>query len=144
MSSLRKAFDAAGVSAKVIVPGDVWTVPNELLFLIRDRRRQRSSEVKPRTVVVVQDAEHCKDPTYPTALIVPTSHRVDLKNDLALELPAGAGGLEVASIAMPDIMQPVLKRDLLRRLGALPPDKLDELLVRIALAVGMVEVEAEP
>ena len=60
-----------------------------------------------------------------------------------MELSAGMGGLSFDSIAMPQIMQPVLKRDLLRKMGELPSNKLDELLVRIALAVGLVEVPDE-
>ena len=141
MSRLSEALTGAGLSARVFQPGEVWLYPSQDLFLSADKLQARKSETKPRPVIIVENEAHCSDPGYITLLVVPTSHRVDLRNDSALFLPAGSGNLEVNSLALVNIMQPVLKRDLGRRLGQLAESDLVKLLALIArtLAMGMVE-----
>jgi mRNA-degrading endonuclease toxin of MazEF toxin-antitoxin module len=140
MSRLSEALTGAGLSARVFHPGEIWLYPSQELFLSGDKLQARASETKPRPVIIVENEAHCSDPGYVTLLVVPTSHRVDLRNDSSLLLPAGSGNLAVDSLAQINIMQPVLKRDLGRRLGQLAESDLVKLLALIArtLAMGMV------
>lgn len=138
MSELREALDTAGITPKDIHPGDVWLY-NELLFLTDDKLKRKVSERKDRPVIVVENLHHCQDPAYITVLEVPASHRVDLKSDASLLLPVGCGGLDTESIAMVDILQPVLKRDLQNKIGQLPEEKFNELLTLIAIVVGITD-----
>ena len=137
MSDLRAAFHEAGVTEEDIYPGDVWLY-RESLFLSDDKLKGKVPEPKHRPVIIVQNLHHCQDPAYITVLVVPISHRIDLKSDASLLLPVGCGGLDTESIAMADIMQPVLKRDLQRKIGQLPEDTFYELLTLIAATVGIM------
>jgi len=139
MNDLRAAFHEAGVTEKDIYPGDVWLCPNEEVWLSDDKLKGKVPEKKHRPVVVVENLRHCQYPAYVSVLVVPTSHRIDLKSDASLFVPVGCGGLESDSIAMVDIMQPVLKRDLQEKIGQLPEENLNELLTLIAVTVGIVD-----
>jgi len=140
MARLGAALKGAGLTPSDIAAGDVWLVRNELLFLSADKLSKQSSAAKSRPVVVVQDSKHCCDVTHPVVLAIPISHRVDRANDLSVIIPAGTGGLDVDSIAMPDLVQPILKRDLGKKIGQLPADVMTTLLIRIGVAVGMADL----
>ncbi len=137
MSSIDQALSDAGITSEIIHPGDVWLYPNQELFLSDDKLKGRAPEQKNRTVIVVENDGHCADPGHITVHVVPTSRKVHLKEDTSLLLAKGTGGLDEESIAMVDIMQPVLKKDLVRKIGELPEDEFHQLLALIAEVVGI-------
>ena len=143
MSRMSEALADGGLTPHDFHPGEVWLYPSQGLFLSADKLTRRGSEAKLRPVIIVENETHCTDPTYTSLLVVPATHRIDHANDSSLYLAAGSGNLQVDSLALADLLQPVLKRDLVRRLGQLSESDVVRLLALIArtLAMGMVEDE---
>ena len=137
MSNIGRALSDAGITSKVIHPGDVWLCPNQELFLSDDKLKGRTPDEKDRPVIVVANDAHCADPAYISVYVVPTSRQVHLKDDTSLLLAKATGGLAEDSIGMVDIMQPVLKKDLTCKIGKLPEDNFHQLLALIAEVVGI-------
>jgi mRNA-degrading endonuclease toxin of MazEF toxin-antitoxin module len=75
-------------------------------------------------------------------LAVPvTSSRVEERRAYAnyVFLPAGAAGLQVGSVAVAHLVQPVRADALKERWGTLPEASLQQVLVAIAWSIGLVD-----
>ncbi len=69
------------------------------------------------------------------SLAVPLT-RTDFGNALHVAVPAGEGGLDEESYAMPEQLRAVSHERFTRRMGSLRPKTLDELLRRCRLLLG--------
>ncbi|HEY5710054.1 MAG TPA: type II toxin-antitoxin system PemK/MazF family toxin [Solirubrobacterales bacterium] len=87
-----------------------------------------TEQAKPRPFVVVS-VDHLNQASLGLSLAVPLT-RTDFGNALHLPIPAKEGGLREKGFAMPEQLRAISHERLSRRLGALRPKTLEELLKR--------------
>jgi mRNA interferase MazF len=95
---------------------------------------------KERPVVIVQNDEDNENQTYPLIMVVPVStQKVDRIYKQDVLLPKGIDGLSDNSKALVGIVRTIPKTDLVRRLGHLPPAKLEEINLKLLRQMGFLE-----
>ncbi|NUO81519.1 type II toxin-antitoxin system PemK/MazF family toxin [candidate division KSB1 bacterium] len=95
---------------------------------------------KERPVLVVQNDEDNDNQHYPFVIVAPFStKKLDrvYKQDVALK--AGEGGLGSDSKILLGILRTILKSDLIRRLGKLNKQRLEEVNIKLFRELGFLE-----
>lgn len=139
---LRDAFEHVGITDKHSDHGEIYLVSDELICLPEERIPGRFSRTvhEQRPVLILQTNIDNSEPLYPTVLVSPLSHRVDLKGNQDFSLKAGQGGLKQGSIVHLGLVQPILKTDLhgsaIGKLDILAMNDIDAVL---ASNLGLIE-----
>lgn len=95
---------------------------------------------KERPVVLVQNDEDNENPAYPLVVVVPVStQKVDRVYKQDVVLPRGTGGLHEDSKALVGIVRTIQKGDLMKKLGHLSGEKLEELNLKLLRQMGFLE-----
>ncbi len=95
---------------------------------------------KERPVLIVQNDEDNDNPHYPFVIVAPVStKKLDriYKQDVALK--AGECGLASDSKILLGILRTILKSDLIRRLGKLNKQRLEEVNIKLFRELGFLE-----
>lgn len=101
---------------------------------------EKEGEGKERPVVIVQSDEDNENRAYPLVVVVPVStKKVDRVYKQDVPLPRGMGGLSEDSKALVGIVRTIRKIDLVKRLGRLPREKLEELNLKLLRQMGFLE-----
>ncbi|HHV75541.1 MAG TPA: type II toxin-antitoxin system PemK/MazF family toxin [Thermoanaerobacterium sp.] len=114
------------------VVGDVYYIRDELIAIPTIDRTTTARNMHPgRRVVVAHNNPLNADPTWPLIHVAPLSSRTDLieATDIIVSTdPADGDGVSVDSKIELALVQPVLKKDLERKTGALSREKIAEML----------------
>ena len=84
--------------------------------------------------------ERCRDGRILSVLVVPLSSRTLNRAPTTHVLPAATNGLQVETLALVHLIQPIDRQELARegvRLGRIDDDQVSILIVKLAWAVGM-------
>lgn len=140
--SIKNAFSRLGITGRKIQRGEIYLIADALIVLPETRLPSRPERDlhENRLVLILQTDFDNDDPLYPTILVAPLSHRVDLQDQRDFKLSAGQAGLEHDSIVQLGLIQPVLKIDLqgeaLSRVDDIAMNDIDAVL---AANLGLIE-----
>ncbi|MEG6521159.1 type II toxin-antitoxin system PemK/MazF family toxin [Desulfotomaculum sp. 1211_IL3151] len=112
--------------------GEVYYIKDELIGIPNIDRTTIDRNIHlGRRVVIAHNSQLNTNPTWPLVHIAPLSHRVDLMRETDIEVtikPEDGNGVAVNSLIQLALVQPVLKVDLERRIGALSREKIAEMI----------------
>lgn len=108
--SIKNAFSRRGITERKIQRGEVYLIADDIIVLPETRLPPKPERElhKSRPVLILQTNLDNDAPLYPTILVAPLSHRVDLQDQRDFRLSAGQAGLEYESIVQLGLTQPVL------------------------------------
>ncbi len=112
--SIKNAFSRLGITGRKVQRGEIYLIVDALIVLPETRLPSKPGRElhENRPVLILQTNLDNDDPLYPTILVAPLSHRVDLQDQRDFNLSAGQASLEHDSIVQLGLTQPVLKIDL--------------------------------
>ena len=140
---MRDALKRAGLDSRRFAQGDVWTVSDSAISLPETPRGQNERTMHAsRTVIILDGPERCQDGSLISILAVPTSTRRDLASRYRITIPEGEGSLE-ESVAMVDLIQPMLRSAFLVKMGELSREKLFEVLSVLLDNLGVLPKAAD-
>ncbi|MFN7987722.1 MAG: type II toxin-antitoxin system PemK/MazF family toxin [Thermoanaerobaculia bacterium] len=99
--------------------------------------RSGSEQRGRRAVIVVSNDGFNSVPAWRSVVVVPLSTTTARTGPTAIGLPAGAGGLSKASVALCHQVTTLDRAKLTRRLGALAPGDLERLAVGLKAALDL-------
>lgn len=141
-SSFKNAFRQVGVTGRRFERGQVYLIKDEVVAFPEERlpARQERQRHESRPVLILQSDADNDDPLYPSVLVAPISHRVELQDHRDFRLQANQAGLEFDSIVHLGLVQPVLKVDLESNpLGKIDPLTMDSIDAVLAANLGLIE-----
>ena len=139
---LRDAFERIGITGKHIERGEIYLVPDELIEFPEERIPSRPTRTihEQRPVLILQANADNAEPLYLIILVVPLSHRVELKGEQDYRLKAGQGGLKQESIVHLGLVQPILKTELKGdAIGKLDTLTINDIDAVLAANLGLIE-----
>lgn len=140
--SIKNGFSRLGISRRKIQRGEIYLIADDLIVLPKTRLPSKPEREphESRPVLILQTNLDNDDPLYPTILVAPLSHRVDLQDQRDFKLSAGQAGLEHDSIVQLGLTQPVLKIDLQGEvLGKVDDITMNDIDAVLAANLGLIE-----
>ena len=140
--SIKNGFSRLGISGRKIQRGEIYLIADDLIVLPKTRLPSKPEREphESRPVLILQTNLDNDDPLYPTILVTPLSHRVDLQDQRDFKLSAGQAGLEHDSIVQLGLTQPVLKIDLQGEvLGKVDDITMNDIDAVLAANLGLIE-----
>lgn len=118
------------------MPGEIWQVDDKEVHLPPAPGMQRLVHAN-RTVLVVSNADDCRDASHWTVLIVPLSSRTDLARRFDVRLIKGEGGVVKDCIAQVGHVGPIPKSAFVRRMGVLPLSRFRSIQAGLRLVLAL-------
>ena len=108
-SQFEKEFDRLGICGKEILPGEIWTVKDEIIIIPETRLPGfKGTEHEYRPIVILSCQEDCKDPQTITVVICPLTTRTDIVHQTDCFLSVMEGSVKEESLAHLGLIQPIL------------------------------------
>jgi len=140
--SIKNAFSRLGITGRKVQRGETYLIADDLIVLPETRLPSKPGRElhENRPVLILQTNLDNDDPLYPTILVAPLSHRVDLQDQRDFKLSARQAGLEHDSIVQLGLTQPVLKIDLQgEALGKVDDITMNDIDAVLAANLGLIE-----
>jgi len=140
--SIKNAFSRLGITGRKVQRGEIYLVADDLIVLPETRLPSKSERElhESRPILILQTNLDNNDPLYPTILVAPLSHRVDLQDQRDFKLSTGQAGLEHDSIVQLGLIQPFLKVDLQgEALGKVDDMTMNDIDAVLAANLGLIE-----
>jgi len=123
-----------------VLPGDIWTVDDDVLWLSKDMKDRDRDPHERRHVVIAISRDLGEDHSFPFLLCVPVTTKPTSGpvGRYETRIPAGTAGLTEYSVAPVYLLQPIHRSALDEHKGALPLRRYQELLGQPLVFLGQL------
>jgi mRNA-degrading endonuclease toxin of MazEF toxin-antitoxin module len=137
---IREQFAELVVSSTTFQAGGIY-LTNDQNVLFPSRPKDKIKD-KPRMGVVLGKREQLEDPLYPTVFFIPITTSL-VESPQCFPVKAGTGNLNEDSLIKAGMIQPILKADILHKIGQMDGEILDQLKAQVFVNLGLDEDDQE-
>ena len=125
------------IDDRIFSIGDIWLIRDKFIA-IPTADRVGFRDIHPsRCVIVIDNNSQNNNKMFPIITVAPLSHRVDCTRIFDIPVFPKEDQVRVDSIIQMSLSQPVVKRDLFKKVGEISEDKKDEIILIHLLKVGI-------